>query len=323
MNSEHHSYTAAANADDEIDLVELAKTLWAGRKTIAICLLVPILAILTYLHVATYKYEAVLAVTPTQSETNGLTTKMGNLGGLASLAGISMPQDSSALAFSLYLEGVYSRSLASALSKHEDLMRVIFKDEWNEGAKRWEKPSGIASGVVKFIKAGMGVPDTTWQPPDGARLQEYLKRELSVSQDPKSPLAILSFKHKDPDFAVHLLNAMNTEMDALLRAKALARANGNIAYLSEQLGKVTITEHREAIARSLSEQEKIRMSASSSAPYAAEPFGTAAASLKPVTPKPVLSLFLGIVLGLVGGSILVFVRSRLRPYNRESSDSEH
>lgn len=322
MNRKPHSDTVTTNAADEINFVEVARTLWAGRKTITICVSLVLFPVLLYLHFATYKYSASLSVTPAQSETEGIARKMGGLGGLASLAGVNLPQDSGAMAYSLYLEGVHSRSLADAVARHEDLMQVIFYKEWNDDTKRWQKPSGILRSAVPIIKAAIGSPVTAWSPPDGARLQEYLKLELGVFQDPKSPLAILSFQHPDPRFATRLLNTVNTEMDALLRAKALNRANGNIAYLSEQLGKVTIAEHREAIARSLSEQEKIRMSASSSAPYAAEPFGTATASLQPTTPNPVLFLAIGIVAGLLIGAALVFIRSSEPAYSPEVSDSE-
>src|SRR5690606_16351275 len=92
----------------------------------------------------------------------------------------------------------------------------------------------------------------------------------------------------------------------------LKRSSGNIAYLTEQLSKATVAEYREAIAQALSEQEKIRMASSSTAPFAAEPFGSAAASPRPTSPQPLLVLIVSIVGGGILGSLLVLGRGFLR-----------
>ena len=84
--------------------------------------------------------------------------------------------------------------------------------------------------------------------------------------------------------------------------------------LSAQLGKVTIAEHREALAQTLSEQEKQRMAASSSAPYAAEPFGNATASPRPTSPRPILVLAASLMAGLLLGTLAALGVARLRAY---------
>lgn len=323
MRSETHFATVNADTVDVVNFVAVARTLWAGRRIIALCLAILLILTLVFLHFATYKYAATLSVTPAQTDSDGLAGKMGSLGSLASLAGVNLPQGSGGMAYSLYLEGVHSRNLANAVAKHDDLMRAVFPKEWNARRNQWQQPTGPLRSLAHTIRAAIGAPTRSWSEPSGARLQDYLKRELSVAQDPKSPLAVLSFKHPDPLIAAKMLNTVNAEMDTILRAKALERANGNIAYLSQQLHKVTIAEHREAIARSLSEQEKVRMSASSSAPYAAEPFGPAVTSVEPVTPDPVLFLAIAAVVGLFIGAAAVFIRSARSAYTPEVSDSEH
>jgi len=288
--------------DDEIDLRELFRTLWTGRWTIALVTAAFVALAVIYLHVATYRYTAELVLTPTQSSN---TSRLGGLGGLASLAGVSLPQDQKEMSFSLYQQGVHSRGLADALARHKPLMRVVFANEWNVDAGRWQQPRGAMSSMVGALKNILGVPVYEWRTPDGARLQTYLKREVGVAEDMKKPFVTLTFDHKDPEFAVYFLNTLNVELDNILRQKALERATSNIAYLSEQLSRVTITEHRAAIAESLSEQEKQKMAASSSAPFAADPFGTASASLRPTSPRPPLVLIMSLIGGVMLGSLVV------------------
>lgn len=296
---------AARIADDEIDLGELLRTIWAGRLTILLVAGAFLMLAILYLHVATYRYTAQLILTPAQASG---TSRLGGLGGLASLAGINLPQDQGDLSFSLYQEGVYSRGVADALARHPDLMLVVFGNEWNAGTGQWEKPESFVSSAIATVKHVLGAPVYAWRQPDGARLQEYVKREVSVAEDMKKPFITVTFTHPDPDFAISFLNKLNAELDNILRQKALERSTGNIAYLSEQLERVTIAEHRAAIAESLSEQEKQRMAASSSAPYAADPFGNASASLRATSPRPSLILVASVVGGVMIGCLIVLLR---------------
>lgn len=313
MNGEAPASGSVA-ADDEIDLVELVRTLWAGRWIIAGVTTATLLLAVLYLNIVTYTYTARLTLTPAQASGSTLTSKLGGLGDLASLAGINMPQDSNALAFSLYVEGVHSRSLADALARHKDLMRVIFHRDWNAASGIWQEPKGFVRSAATTVKHMLGIPVFDWRPPDGARLQEFMDEEVGIEQDPKKPFVSITFNHEDPAFASRFVSTLNSELDNLLRQKALARANGNIEYLSTQLGKVTIAEHREALAQALSEQEKQRMAASSSAPYAADPFGTATASARPTAPRPVLVLAASLMAGLLLGTLAALGISRLRAY---------
>jgi len=304
----------SAAATDEIDLAELARALWGGRWIIAGVTGAVLLAAVLYLNFATYKYTARLTLTPAQASGSTLTSKLGGLSDLASIAGINMPQDSSALAFSLYVEGIHSRSLADAMARHRNLMQIIFHRDWNAAKSAWQEPTGFVRSTATAIKRMLGIPVYDWRPPDGARLQEFMAEEVGIEQDPKKPFVTISFDHEDPVFAARFISTLNSELDNFLRQKALARANGNIEYLSIQLGKVTIAEHREALAQALSEQEKQRMVASSSAPYAADPFGTATASAHPTAPRPVLVLAASLMAGLLLGTLAALGICRLRVY---------
>ena len=72
---------------DEIDLLELAKTIWKGRKTLIFCLIAgTILGV--FIAIATPKeYTATTIMVPQMSSGQ---SKMGGLGGLAALAGIDI-----------------------------------------------------------------------------------------------------------------------------------------------------------------------------------------------------------------------------------------
>jgi hypothetical protein len=156
----------------------------------------------------------------------------------------------------------------------------------------------------------LGFNRSQWTPPDGARLQEFLGYSIDVTQDVKTPFLVkVSVGSSNPQFGIKLLNALNQTADSHLRKKALQRATEYINYLSKALTTVTVAEHREAIMGALSEQEKFAMSASSSAPYAADLFDKPWASVEPIWPQPRQALIKAIMLGgLIGAAIVLTLR---------------
>ena len=85
---ETHIPAPPANSDpDEMDLLALAKTFWQGRKTVAISMLVcGVIGIFVALQ-SPNVYTATRIMVPQMGDGS---SKMGGLGGLAALAGISM-----------------------------------------------------------------------------------------------------------------------------------------------------------------------------------------------------------------------------------------
>lgn len=316
---------AAAAPSDTIDLVALAQVLWRRRRVVYLCLGVGLILALIWLHIAPYTYTARMEVVPIQSSSSG-GSKLGGLSSLASMAGVSLPQDQSGFQFTLYIEGLHSRAAADALSKNQDLMKVLYPAEWDPATKTWRQPRGAMVTVVKTVKAFIGLPSAPWQPPNGARLQQYLEHAVDVSQDTKKPVVTVTFDHRDPAFAVAFLNALNKAVDGELRKKALFRSSQNIAYLSDQLKTVTLSEQREAIMHALSDQERSAMMANSTAAFAAETFGQPYQSYRPTSPLPAKIFGMALGAGLMIGIGLAFLAPlrwivRLVPGERAYMDS--
>lgn len=88
--------------DDEIDLIALVKTIWAGRKTIFYAVGVCVFIGLVYAFASPAKYTASATLLPSAEKKGG---SMGNLGALAGIAGInlgSMMGESSGIPAEIY-----------------------------------------------------------------------------------------------------------------------------------------------------------------------------------------------------------------------------
>ena len=79
-------------ADDEIDLLELVKTLWNGRKTVILSVIFCAFLGLAIALLSPVEYTASTVMVPQSG--NESQSKLGGLGGLAALAGISLDASS-------------------------------------------------------------------------------------------------------------------------------------------------------------------------------------------------------------------------------------
>lgn len=308
--------------NDEIDLIELFSNLWKQRWLIVAIVAFGLVAGIFYLQRATYLYTAELKVAPAQAAHSSSKSKLGGLASLASIAGVNMGQDPGTMSFLLYTEGVSSRSVADALSRERELMKVIFRNEWDEDAQRFVEPQpGLVGSAARTIKSLLGIPSYGWEKPGAARLQDYIEKNVKLTEDTGSPVVTLSFAHEDPLFAAQFLMEIHRVLDSNIREKARQRATQYIDYLSKQLQSANMIEHRNALAQALSEQEKSRMMASSTLAFAAEPLDPATTSLRPTNPNPVLVLTLSIILSAAIGVGVALLRLQFSNYQARARTS--
>lgn len=299
---------AAAAAPDDIDLGLVVGRLLKRWKFIAISAVIFAGLGLIYLNVATHRYAAELKVIPVYGE-NSFGGALGGLSSLAMLVGVRLPSGEGNSSIQLYMEGIHSQEAAERLARDSSIMTTIFHDEWDEAAQNWRDPNPFISSVKEAAAALVGRPATPWMPPDATRLRRYIEENVDVEQDTRTPVVTLSMVHEQPEFATRFLALLDREVDRELKARALARGMANVKYLIEKAESVSAVEHRQALTAALIEQEKQLMMASSDAPFAAEPFGSPVSSADPVTPNPLLTISLAVVLGFLASSAWILARS--------------
>ena len=318
-------YSASPPADEVVqpstrppfDLAALIAIAWRERLAVIATTVIAAALMVLYLNVAKYSYTATLKVTAAQSTSaDGLLSRLGNLGGLAGLTAGRLGGAGGSAPFLNYSENLQSRTAAERLARDRDLLRAMFPAEWDAARNRWQEPRGGYGGLVNAVKRALGLPIYAWRPPDAARVQDFLERNVGVGQDQRKPIVTVTYSAVDPVHAVRLLERLHAVVDDDIRRRALVRAESNIEFLTQQLRVVTLADHRVALAEALSEQEKTRMLARSSAPFAAEPLSAASASLRPTSPRPLLFLVGSIIAGLGLGVLAAIALDQFREARR-------
>ena len=294
-----------ASHDDEIDLRELFSVLWAGKKVIvAITGLFAAAAVVYALSIAN-EYKASIVIAPAQQEGGGLSGALGQLGGLASLAGVSLGGGGGSEA-AVAQEIMQSWGFVEQFIVNNELEVEVF------AAEGWNKTSNVltidSDLYDKDSNKWLIDEDGQLRAPTSWELYEAFSKRLSVSEDKKSGLTSVSIEYFSPIVAKNWVDLYVAAINEHMRQRKLSQVNSNIEYLQAQIEKTSIAEMREVFYQIIEEQVKSKMLAEASPEYA---FITVSPSMVPEAkskPKRALICILGTLLGGMLSVLYVLVR---------------
>ncbi|MGL1887866.1 MAG: Wzz/FepE/Etk N-terminal domain-containing protein [Reichenbachiella sp.] len=240
--------------EDEIDLIELAKTIWAGRNFIVKVTVGFILFGLLIAFTSPVEYEASIKLLP-ESQESGL--NVGGLGGLAGLAGINLGSISTGggvLSPQLYPEIV--NSLPLVLELFNDTL-TFENEKVRTTSKMYFKEYPSVSFLGYVLKYSIGLPglikNAFITPPEvlGAKLKEEFlrfsrvewnmiegfKKRIKVSLDEQSGIITISSKMPDALAAAQLTKKVELLItEAVIKYKT-DKAISNLKFIEETFGQ--------------------------------------------------------------------------------------
>ena len=292
--------------DDEIDLRELFGVLWAGKiKIIAITAVFAIASIIYALSVPN-QYKATALLAPAQSDGGGLSGALGQLGGLASLAGVSLGGGESSEG-QIAQEIMKSWSYIEGFIADNDLAVEVFAAEgWSKGSNELQIDADLYDTETKTWLAENNNTGEVG-PPSSWKLFESFSKRLAVSEDKKSGLVSVSFEYYSPLIAKQWVDLYVESINRFMQQRQVTKVSRNIEYLQEQIGKTSIAEMQEVFYSIIEEQTKNKMLAEASPDYAFVAVGPSMVPEQKSQPKRALICILGTLLGGMLSVLLVLV----------------
>jgi len=277
--------------EDEIDLLEYWNVLWKKKwlivSTAFIAAVIAAGISLTMPNI--YRAEVLLAPVSEDGKAGGLSSALGSLGGLASLAGVSMPSGGNVEENIAILK---SREFLWSFIKDKKLMPILFEDAWDAEAKQWQETD-------------LDKQPSLW---DAYRLFNGL---LSVSTDKKSGLVDIAVEWADADLAAQWSNELVLRLNQYLRQKAIAKSHSTLHYLNEELAKTQVEDQRRALFELISQEQKKAMLANTQKQFAFQIIDKAVAPDKKSKPKRALIVILTAFVAGFLAVIAVFIREGL------------
>ena len=237
-------------------------------------------------------YRATVTVTPTGADEmrGALSRVAGSLGGLASLAGVSLQQGSQDKEEALAI--LKSRVFAEGMIRDQNLLPLFFSGKWNAQAGKWRASDPREIPTMQ----------------DG---YEYFNKRLrTVVEDRDRGLITLSVEWRDRVEAAAWANQMIARVNEQLRVRRLSELDQNIDYLNRELEKTGVVELRTSLYKLIEAQINERMVANGRKEYAFRVIDPATAPDvdRFFSPRKALMAALGFAIGLLMSGTYLLMR---------------
>ena len=293
--------------DDEIDLRELFSVVWAGKILIVAITAVFALVSVGYALSLANQYKASAVVSPADTGGSSLGAMAGQLGGLASLAGINIGSGESNETQEA-MEIMQSWGFMEAFIQTHDLQVPIYAAiGWDKGSNSLKLNSDLYDATSErwLIEGSAGGENRA---PSSWELYEKFRERVAVSQDKKSGLINISVEYYSPQIAKQWVDLFIITINDYMRARKLEQVNRNIEYLTAQIDKTAIADMREVFYQLVEEQTKSKMLAEASPEYAFVTVSRAMVPEQKSQPKRALVCILGALLGVMLSVLWVLFR---------------
>ncbi len=278
----------SARDEDTIDSAEITAKLVEKRWWILGSVLLFTAGFTAAAFIMTPIYRATTILVPANpgQSSGGMSGALGQLGGIASLAGINIGSKASVTEEALAV--LRSRGFTERFITDEKLMPKLFASKWNAAAGTWN----------------------TDKPPTPAKAFRYFDEKIrSVDQDKKTGLVTLQIDWRDRIAAAAWANELVERLNQEMRARAIGEADASLGFLKNELQSTSEVVTRDAIGHLMESQIKQRMYADVTKEYVFRIVDRAMApdADNPVRPQKLAMIAAGPFLGLVIGVLLALV----------------
>lgn len=283
---------------DEIDLLELWQVVWKRRWMIlSVTFLVAVIAAgITLLKPNYYRAEVLLAPVSEEAAKGSLSSALGGLGGLASMAGISLGSSGST---EEHLAVLKSKEFIWKFVEDNNLMPILFQNEWDANKKRWidKQPS-------------------LWD------VYRLFTRLVSTSTNKNSGLVTIAVEWIDAGMASQWANQLVIRLNDYLRTQAIERSKNNLTYLNEELNQSRVADMRQVLYELIAKEQKTTMLANTQKEFAFRVIDPAVEPDKKSKPNRALITILAAVMGMMFAIFLAFLQEFLRKQKRDKNVSQ-
>ncbi|HWY61221.1 MAG TPA: hypothetical protein VNW15_04915 [Rhizomicrobium sp.] len=271
-----------------------------GWRTCTLFAALAVLLVLFALPFQQVTYSVRMTVVPAPNEQNVVSVSGS---ALTTLLGLGVGGAAQSSNYIRYQKLLVSNVVAQQLQNKYGMVQYVFSSYWDAQNRKWNPPNTIRGFMVGWLLALAHVPQ--WSAPDVTALAAYLNGHLLIVPSTESDLVTISMDGPDVNFSRRVMLAAHEQANQVLRDQVARRARQQVAYLQSKIAETTVEDYRLTLLTILSSEEKTLMLTQTNASFAAEILSPPMASPTPVSPRPVLSVFVAALVGILLGSIVV------------------
>lgn len=274
--------------DQSAGIGDMLLAVWRGKWQIFAISLFFAVGGVAYALLATEWYRAETVLSPAEAKV--MPDLLGPLGGLASLAGVSIGGGDSAEPVAV----LRSRDFASKFIEDMNLTTVLLAAKWDAVEGRWKEKN-----------------PKDW--PDIRDAVTYFDKNVRFTTiDRRTGMVTLAIRWKDPIVAAEWANLLVKRLNDRMRERAIFDASGNVSYLQSELSKTNVVTLQQSIGRVLETEMQRLMLARGNQEFAFRVIDPAKAPRRRSEPKRVQVVLISTTIGFALAIALVLVVPMIR-----------
>lgn len=306
--------------DNDIDLIELFSALWRNKWTVVVTTLVFATASTGY---ALYKenvYQSSVLLAPSQTESDGIAGLSGQLGGLASLAGISLGGgDSNQI--TIAKEVLQSRAFIKEFIHRHNLMKPLMAVKgWDEDSGEWIYDRSVYNPETKEWEVDSD--GESQMPSDWELVEAFREDHLSVAEAKDTGMITVSIKHYSPLASQQWAEWLITDINNHMRAADLEEAEGRIEYLEKKLKETNNQDMQQMFYQLIESETRTVMLANAQKEYVFKTVDPAVVPEEEIEPKRIIIIAVSTIIGAIFGVLIVLVRESVRVDKPEEKQTD-
>jgi len=298
--------------DSDIDLQRLWNAIWGGRLIIISITLVFSIASVIYALSVPNEYKATALLAPASSSSSlSLSNLAGQIGGLASLAGINIGGAASEDKSVVAIEVMRTWDFQEKFIKENNIEVEVFAAEgWERTRDQLIIDSELYDVVnKKWVRTDFDVSKGQTEIPSSWELYEEFRDRLSISQDKASGIVKVSIEYYSPNLAKEWTEKIITSINSHVQKKDREEALKSIAYLNKKIDETNIADMQAVFYQLIEEQTKTLMLAEISKEYVFTTVSPAMIAEEESKPNRALISIIGALIGGILSLIVVFIRN--------------
>ena len=313
-----HPYLFAMGGENEIDLIELGRTIWKRKLTIFIITFLFSLAAVTKVLMIPNIYKAEVLLAPTTSSNQGMMAGlMGKYGGLASLAGVDLGANQTDKT-TLAIEILKSRAFITQFIKKYDLaIPLMAATSWDVQNEKWIVNANIYDSSAKKWVRKVKLPYKP-EPSDLELYGIFHKKILHVDQDKQNRMVTISVSTMSPQESARWSALLVREINQKMREMDVREAEESLKYLKKQLKNTSLSELHQVFYELIEQQTKIKMLAEVRPEYVFKTIDPPVVPEKKDKPRRGLICIIAAVIGMSMGILYTLVSTALQNRNTGS-----
>jgi len=303
MNPENNT-----NNNQDINISELIRILFLNKLLVISITLIFLVSSLIYAETLAYKYASTALAVPVEdsSDINNLASQYG---GLASLAGVSLPAvsvDKSAIAIEVLKSRLFTTNF---IEKHDILVPMM-------AAKSWDRElNKIVIDQTKYDEKNnkwvrLVSPPKESKPSLNEAYDFWKKNIFSVYQDKANGLVTIKITHYSPYIAKKWADWLFYFLNNYLRDQEVQEADLSIKYLYQEVNKTESKELKDVFYSLIESQTKTKMLAFARKDYSFRIIDPPIVSEKRASPNKIRIVVSSSIMGFFLGLFAVFLRRR-------------